>query len=306
MKSPWLIGVILILALGACSPVPVNDDTTPKISASPEKTIDLSKTPTSELKTPPLIGEEDLDPSLTPSQTPDPCQDKKGSVEPFEISRRELELTGRIYTPPCYGDDPEREYPVLVLLHGATADDAQWEDLGLFSLADELQISGVIPPLIIVLPKEKSWIPLPDNPFGDQLIKDLIPWLDGEYQTNSVREYRAIGGLSRGGNWAVRLGFLHWGLFGSIGAHSTPLFRGDLERIPGWQEAIPDLKTPRIYIDIGRDDTNLPDTAKFAEMLLNHEIPHSWHLFPGTHDDVYWEEHLREYLLWYSSGWGED
>jgi enterochelin esterase-like enzyme len=306
LKSPWLIGVIFALALGACSPVPVQGDITPEISTSPEKNIEFTATPNPDLKTALSTGDGDLEPSSAPSQTPDPCLEEKGSIEPFSITRREQELTGRIYTPPCYGDDPDQEYPVLVLLHGATANETQWEDLGVFALADELQTSGTIPPLIIVLPKEKSWIPLPENPFGDQLIKDLIPWLDGEYKTRAAREYRAIGGLSRGGNWAVRLGFLHWGLFGSIGAHSTPLFRGDLERIPGWQEAIPDTKIPRIYIDIGRDDSNLPDTAKFADMLLKHEIPHSWHLFPGTHDDVYWREHLRDYLLWYSLGWGEE
>ena len=306
MKSSWAIGVILVLALGACNPAPVNGDNPPAIPTIPDGTIEITSSPTSEVKTPLPTKDEDLPPSSTPTSIPNPCEEETGSIQPFTITRRDQELTGRIYTPPCYGDDPDQEYPVLVLLHGATEDDAQWEDLGVFTLADELQSSGMIPPLIIVLPKEKSWIPLPDNPFGDQLIKDLIPWLDGEYQTKAAREYRAIGGLSRGGNWAVRLGFLHWGLFGSIGAHSTPLFRGDVDRIPGWQEAIPVTKIPRIYIDIGRDDTNLPDTAEFAEMLLKHGIPHSWHLFPGTHDDIYWGKHLREYLLWYSSGWGEE
>jgi enterochelin esterase-like enzyme len=286
--------------------VPVDVVITPEITGSPEDPDETINTPIADEDTPNPANDEGLGLSPTPSLTPYMCRDKAGSVEPFSIIRREQELTGRIYTPPCYGDDPDREYPVLVLLHGATADDAQWEDLGIITLADELQTSGRIPPLIIVLPKEKSWIPLPDNTFGEQLIKDLIPWLDSEYQTRAAREYRAIGGLSRGGNWAVRLGFLHWGMFGSIGAHSTPLFRGDLERIPGWQEAIPESKVPRIYIDIGRDDTNLPDTTDFEEMLLFHEIPHSWHLFPGTHDDIYWREHMQEYLLWYSSGWGEE
>jgi enterochelin esterase-like enzyme len=306
LKSPWLTGVILALVLGACSPGPVSGDVLPDVSPSKEATTGITISPGSEQNTPQPTQKGILEPSITPSQTPNPCKEVQGSSEPFSITRRDQELTGRIYTPPCYGDDPDQRYPVLVLLHGTTASDEQWEDLGVFTLVDELITSGSIPPVIIVLPKERSWIPLPDNPFGDQLIKDLIPWLDGEYQTRASREYRAIGGLSRGGNWAVRLGFLHWGLFGSVGAHSTPLFRGDQERIPGWYEAIPDSKIPRVYIDIGRDDKNLPDTTEFAEQLLTLEIPHSWHLFPGTHEDFYWQDHLREYLLWYSSGWGGD
>jgi enterochelin esterase-like enzyme len=244
-------------------------------------------------------------PSISVISTPAACLENHGSVEEFSITRRDQEITGRIYTPPCYSSFPDLKYPSLYLLHGATETDQQWEDLGVFGLADELITKDVISPLIIVLPREKSWIPLPDNPFGDQLVKDLIPWVDGTYQTIPAREYRAIGGLSRGGNWAVRLGFLHWGIFGSVGAHSTPLFIGDLERIAGWIEAIPGSKIPRIYLDIGADDNDLQDAVAFEEQMLQLNIPHTWHLYPGSHTESYWQDHLEDYLLWYSSGWQE-
>lgn len=306
MKSDLILGLLLILTLTACSGLTVVQES-PSISPPP------SESPLIE-DLPPLSTEDSPPQDLT--RTPDPtsnatpeldnpCQFEGGSVQPFKVlnARTEEEITGMIYTPPCYRADPEREYPTLYLLHGATASDQQWIDLGIDELADALISRGDIPPLIIIMPREDTWISLPENPFGDQVVKDLIPWVDKNYQTATDRKFRAIGGVSRGGNWAVRIGFLHWGLFGSVGAHSTPLFFGDLNRLPGWFEIIPASKIPRIYLDIGQDDNDRIDVMAFEMKLSDLEIPHTWHLFPGLHEESYWKAHLEEYLLWYSTGW---
>lgn len=231
------------------------------------------------------------------------CPATSGAIESYEIPWKGEILTGRIYLPPCYGQDPDLEYPTLYMLHGATETDAQWDNLGLDKWADTLISEKEISPLIIVMPREITWIVLPENPFGGHLITAIIPWIDSHYQTLDSRDFRAIGGLSRGGNWAVRLGLLHWGLFGSIGAHSTPLFIGDLNRIPGWVEIIPTSQTPRILMDIGENDSNFSQAEALHETLLDQEIPHEWRLYPGLHDDHYWQSHLGEYLHWYSAGW---
>ena len=301
MKSTWILGIVTVLVLSACNIESTSEVPVSTITASPEVTV--SSIQVAESSTPDLSHTSE--PSLTPDVSSQPCSVKHGKVDIFSISKRDQVITGQIYTPPCYQEYSDQEYPSLYLLHGATETDQQWEELGVFNIADELIFSGEIPPLIIILPKEKSWISLPDNPFGNQLIKDLLPWVDAEYRTSTTREDRAIGGLSRGGNWAVRLGLLYWGQFGSIGAHSTPLFVGDLELLPGWIETIPASKFPRIYLDIGRDDNDLSKASAFEEELIKLEIPHSWHLFPGTHNESYWQEHIKEYLLWYGSGWRE-
>jgi enterochelin esterase-like enzyme len=136
-------------------------------------------------------------------------------------------------------------------------------------------------------------------------VKTILPWIDANYRTIPDRQYRAVGGLSRGGNWAVRIGLLHWGLFGSIGAHSTPLFFGDLNRIPGWVEVIPESLLPRIMIDIGEGDNNLAESDEFHQQLIELGVPVDQNLYPGLHHESYWREHLEEYLRWYSAGWTE-
>lgn len=226
-------------------------------------------------------------------------------MQGYDVPWKGESLSGRIYTPPCYGEDPDRRYPVLYLLHGDTETDQQWDDLGINELADELIGRGEIPPLLIVMPRELTWLSPPENPFGDQLVQAVLPWVDSHYQTIADRRHRAVGGLSRGGNWAVRLGLLHWGLFGSLGGHSTPLFYGDLNRVPGWLEAIPPDKFPRIYLDIGDADTNLEEARAFHKLLLDHDLAPEWHLNSGLHDRTYWLSHLEEYLRWYSAGWSE-
>lgn len=297
MKKFLAAGFVISFLLSACSPqLPVEEEVYTPAQSLPE-TIALSLL----TETPDPTG------AVTPAEpsTAAVCSETSGVIENYEIPWNDELITGRIYLPPCYGQDPDREYPTLYMLHGATETDQQWDDLGLDEWADALISGKEIAPLIIIMPREFTWIELPENPFGDHLVKAVIPWIDSHYQTRADRDNRAVGGMSRGGNWAVRLGLLHWGLFGSIGAHSTPLFIGDLKRIPGWVEIIPTSQYPRMFMDIGEGDNNLAEAEALHESLLDEGIPHEWRLYPGLHNQAYWKSHLEEYLKWYSAGWAD-
>ena len=294
-------GLMISLPLSACDGL----QTSREISASQtaqKESINTAAPATTDTQT-----TSDIPASPSPSQDPQSrvCEDRSGSIDRYQIVRNGVELSGVIYLPPCYGLDPELRFPTLYLLHGATETDQQWVNLGITEAADRLIADSTIPPLIIIMPLELTWVTLPENPFGDYLVADTVPWVDQEYLTLPDREYRAIGGLSRGGNWAVRIGLLHWGMFGSIGAHSTPLFYGDLHRLPGWIEGIPTSRLPRIYLDIGEDDNNLKAAEEFVEILSELDVSYSWILNPGLHEDIYWSAHLDDYMLWYGSGWND-
>lgn len=240
----------------------------------------------------------------TPEMEEQGCLESTGETQVYEISWRGEIFVGRIYTPPCY-QDTDRQYPTLYLLHGATETEEQWDELGLFDITNDLIVKGEIPPLIIIMPREDTWVSLQDNPYGDQLVQVLIPWVDDEFQTLAERNYRAVGGLSRGGNWAIRLGLMHWGAFGSLAGHSAPLFYGDLNRLPGWLENIPAGSIPRIYLDIAEGDRNLAESESMRKILEKAGVSLEWHLSPGLHDGNYWSSHLAEYLMWYSAGWSD-
>jgi enterochelin esterase-like enzyme len=217
-------------------------------------------------------------------------------------------LAFRVYLPPCFDASlPETSavrYPVLYLIHGQTFADDQWERLGIGAAADALIQAGTAPPFLIVLPREAdTFADIYLSSFRQDVIEGLIPWMDANYPTCTARACRAIGGLSRGGAWAIHLGFSNWILFGAIGAHSTPPFNTDARLLPGWLAQIPEGQAPRIYMDAGRRDPYLQMASAFEQQLTEVGVAHEWYLFNGQHDEAYWAAHAADYLAWYTRPW---
>jgi enterochelin esterase-like enzyme len=226
----------------------------------------------------------------------------QGSL-PSDLLRLPMEYT--VYLPPCYDQQSDSRYPVLYLIHGQNYNNDQWDRLGADEVAGTLIASGEIPPFIIVMPRDRSWAQPTEDHFGQVVADELLPYIDAHYRTRTERDYRAIGGLSRGAGWAVHLGLSRWELFGAIGAHSLPVFWSDTSHLRQWLKAIPVDDLPRIYLDIGEKDrpSILESAIWFEKLLTEQSIPHEWHLFPGYHEEAYWQAHVEAYLRWYATGW---
>ena len=318
-----LIGLLLSLGLAACSqsvtpteytkgfPTPellsfrtITPSTTPsKPSASP--TVLLTEPKPTKTKPTASIPTEST-PSITPTTQVD-CWDDGGRIEIKQLESDWLPdpLDYRVYTPPCYDQQSDRYFPVLFLIHGQSFREDQWERLGAGEIADTLIAAGELTSFIMVMPRDsQDRTPPPENQFGEALLFDLIPRIDGDYRTIPDRRFRAIGGISRGGNWAIHLGLTYWGFFGSVGAHSTPTFIADGPKvIQKWLAEIPFDELPRLYLDTGKNDTWLASTLQFEQILDDEGIPHEWYLFPGHHDEKYWAAHMEQYIRWYAAIW---
>jgi S-formylglutathione hydrolase FrmB len=243
---------------------------------------------------------------LMPTEDVFVCQVTKGSIEYRELVTSNLSypLGLRVYLPPCYGIEPDRFYPVVYLLHGQGFNDDQWDRLGADEIADQLIISGETPPFMIVMPRESNFMEDDKvSQYGNALANSLIPWIDQEYKTCSVRECRAIGGISRGAAWAVRTGFEYWQIFGAIGAHSFAPFSGDFYNSPYWFADIPEGDLPRVYLDMGSTDGLKVAAGLFEGRLTDYNIPHEWVINTGTHNEEYWSAHVEDYLRWYTFPW---
>jgi enterochelin esterase-like enzyme len=201
-----------------------------------------------------------------------------------------------VYFPPCY-EASQKRYPVLYLLHGMNADDTQWLNLGLAKTADALIGAGAMPPLIIVLPRDPDIRQPAESEFDEWLLNDLLPWIDGTYRTNP--NHRGLGGISRGGAWAVHIGLQHPERFQALGWHSPEIFWGDAQKIPRWLEAMPRQAIPQVYMDAGNNDTSLPRARWLQAQLRAFGVPHEWRLTLGYHEEKLWRAHLAEYLRWY-------
>jgi enterochelin esterase-like enzyme len=299
MKKLLISFLLLALSLAGCNfpystpvgdPIELPGRPKPSVTLTPTTTI----TPTATLTLTPTA-------TPTPSNTPTPvCV--KGTIE-----RHELEVEGMsnplrflVYLPPCYSAKPLKPYPVLYMLHGQSFNETQWVDLGLDEAADAMISTGEIDPLIIVMPGEDKWL---DNAitskFGPALIYQLIPWVDEHYPTCAERACRAIGGLSRGAAWAMRLGALHPELFSVLGGHSLALFDGDANYLPVLLTQMEEAQRPRIYLDMGESDRWRTSTEVFVAKLEYLKMNLVYLVQPGGHTIEYWNEHTPEYLRWY-------
>jgi hypothetical protein len=195
---------------------------------SPSEQLVPSLTPSSPTATLPIVVDP---PILENTSTPVPaqltCLTQPGRVELGKLGPTRPAQEYRIYLPPCYTEQTEKRYPVLYLLHGQTYTSDQWIRLGAVDALDQLILSGASQPFIIVFPDDRYWNLEAGPGFGDRLVNELIPYIDETYRTIPVRGQRAIGGLSRGAGWALRLGLTRWDLFNIIGLHSLAVFQGD-------------------------------------------------------------------------------
>jgi len=243
--------------------------------------------------------------AFTPTPTPLACLTQPGRIEQGVLDSFKPAQEFRVYLPPCYDDEPGKRYPVLYLLHGQTYNDDQWIRLGATRVLDDLIHSGEAEPFIIVLPDDRYWNLQAGPGFGKRLIENIIPYIDDNYRTLADRDHRAIGGMSRGAGWSLRLGLADWKLFGTIGLHSLAVMQKDASRIKDWLAEIPVTQRPKIFMDIGDNDQEL-SMARQVETIFNEAgLTHEWHLYSGAHTETYWSAHVEEYIRWYADQWND-
>lgn len=267
--------------------------------------IEPTATPTARPPTPTRTPTP-LPPTPTPTVTPLGCLTQPGRLEQGVVQETVPPQEFLIYLPPCYDEMTDRHYPVLYLLHGQTYTDDQWVRLGAVEVMDSLLLNDEITPFIIVFPDDRYWNVQAGPGFGGRLVDHLAPYIDQNYRTLDEREYRAVGGMSRGAGWAFRLGLQRWELFGTLGLHSMAVFAQDRPFYEDWLEAIPPESWPNIFMDGGEGDPEMGFNAVVENSLTEQGIPHEWHLYPGAHDEAYWGAHVEEYLRWYAEVWAEE
>lgn len=231
------------------------------------------------------------------------CLTQPGYLEEGRLDSTHPPQEFRVYLPPCYDEKTNERYPVLYLLHGQTYTDDQWLRLGAVDVMDELILAGESIPFIIVFPDDRYWNLPPGAGFGQRLVEELIPYIDSTYRTRPDRDQRAIGGLSRGAGWALRLGLTHWNLFGAIGLHSLAVLQGDASEVADWLGKIPPVSRPRVFMDVGDNDQELEMASRVEAQFNRYGVLHEWHLYNGAHTEEYWRAHVEEYIRWYAEGW---
>ncbi len=243
----------------------------------------------------------------TPTSTPLPCSTPGQVVQEQFQSRTAGIMNYRIYLPPCYSDSGST-YPTLYMLPGNIHSDSIWDELGLDEAAEEGIGEDKLPPFLAVMVAGGS---LANNTSGGPgsyesfLVEEFIPHVESNYCAWPDEDGRAIGGLSRGGYWALEIAFRHPDLFTSVGGHSAALadYNGGPTVNPLQTGINNDLGDLRIYLDIGENDWLIGGIRQLHQRLEANAREHTWILNGGYHEEAYWAAHVADYLDWYAEPW---
>ena len=232
-----------------------------------------------------------------------------GAVTTVEYWSSSLGVRRRahVYTPPGYMNGTQR-YPVLYLVHGAGDSDDSWTSVGhANAILDNLIASGKARPMIIVMPSGHT----PDRPgvdlihntdFGDDLFKDLIPYVERSFRTLDTADNRAMAGLSMGGAHTIYNGLthpetFHWiGIFSmGLGMQNNPQQIADYEAQNGPALSRGAHAFKLVYYAIGDDDFLQSTVAPTKGVLDKYGIRYVFHPSPGGHTWINWRRYLEDF-----------
>ena len=222
-----------------------------------------------------------------------------------------------VYTPPGY-DGGNTRYPVLYLLHGGGDDDSGWSTIGRAGfIIDNLLAQKKAKPMIVVMPNGS--MPRPANSpaiaggpgpaaaaaqerFANDLLRDIIPYVEKNYRVLTGKDNRAIAGLSMGGGQTLRVALGNPDKFAYVGVWSSGV-RQDVAaefetRNAGFLDHPEQTnKTVKLFwVGVGAKDPLANESAKNLVAMLNqHRIKNEFHESAGAHTWINWRHYLNEY-----------
>ena len=201
-----------------------------------------------------------------------------------------------LYLPPCY-TTRMIHLPVIYLLHGANTDQTQWPDLNLRTSADKV-ISRTRTSFVVVMPGGEYRYDVDYDAF---VLDDLIPAVESRYNVSTNPNQRAIGGISMGGYYALRLAFQHPEMFAAVGGHSPVVTLGGVDDPLDLARRAKELGWLRVWLDAGDQDPLRAGAADLAAVLQARSVAVTFSVNPGAHDRPYWRAHSEEYLDFYAN-----
>lgn len=218
----------------------------------------------------------------------------------------------QVYTPPGYSNDTK--YPVLYLLHGIGGNEREeWAKGGAANVVlDNLIAEKKIEPMIMILPNGNAttntaggggpggsggrasgfggW----GKPFENDLINDIIPFIETHYSVKSDRESRALAGLSMGGGQSLNIGLSNLDTFAWVAGFSSAPNTSSPERLVPDPDSVK-AKLRLLYLSCGNKDGLIRISQGVHAYLKEKDIPHIWHVDDHAHDFEHWKKGLYNF-----------
>ena len=214
-----------------------------------------------------------------------------------------------VYTPPGYRAGTDK-YPVLYLVSGTTDTEETWFKAGRANvILDNLIARKKAVPMIVVMPygNMMSGTPMPSSPqaadmykiFNDELLDNVIPYVESNYRVLADREKRAIAGFSRGGGQSLFTAFNNPDKFAWIGSYAAYLTPEVCDKHFAGLVSQPDAtnaKMKLLWLGVGKDDFLYQQAATFMDYLKAHKLEHQSLVTEGGHTWMNARHYLAETL----------
>lgn len=245
------------------------------------------------------------------------------SVDTIEVfsTKMNKNIKNVVVLPKGYNKSDGKKYPVIYLLHGHGGNYETFVKSTRKSLPQDVTTLDVI----AVCPNgENSWYwDSPVNPasqFETYVSKELVNYIDKNYNTIASPKGRAITGFSMGGHGSLWLGINHPDIFGACGSMSGGVDirpfpnNWDMKRHLGIYKENPDVwdnhtvitqldkiepETLSIIIDCGKDDFFYKVNEELHKEMLYRNIQHDYIIRPGAHTHTYWNNALDYQLVFF-------
>jgi len=229
-----------------------------------------------------------------------------------------------IYTPAGY-EKSNQKYPVFYLLHGAGGDEDAWTNMGRAAqIMDNLIAQGKAKPMIVVMTNgnanqsgaqnDVTDAPVQGDPmaayqklagkFESHLVKDLVPFIEKNYNVLTGKDNRAIAGLSMGGMHTQTITNDNPGMFSYIGVFSMGIMNfgpqnQDVAKLDQERdtkiEALKNSGYKLYWIGVGKDDFVYQGVIKLRSTLDKHNFKYSYRESTGGHTWANWRIYLSEF-----------
>lgn len=217
-----------------------------------------------------------------------------------------------------------KNVPIVTLLHGVYGSAWIWtHKAGVHLTALKMMQEGIIEPMVLAMPSDGLWgdgsAYLPHNNFNFEcwITEDVIDAITENIEMTSKSSPLFISGLSMGGYGALRLGVKHHEKYKAISGHSSiteinqmHLFVEENEQL--YEQQSNDENSvikmilkhkdtlPHIRFDCGKADLLIEHNRTLHQKLIEANIAHSYHEFYGAHEWEYWQEHIKETLIYFN------
>ena len=219
-----------------------------------------------------------------------------------------------VYTPPGY-ELGEGKYPIFYLLHGAFDCDDSWTSVGRAGfILDNLIAEGKAKPMVVAMPAGHTGPfrfggarPTVD-PFIQDFLGDIKPYMEKHYRIYTDRTNRAIAGLSMGGGHTINIAIPHLEDYAYIGVFSSGIFglgrRESQEQSgPSWEEQNTEkLDNAELkkglkffWFATGKEDFLVGTSRATVELFEKHGFDIVYKETDGAHTWINWRNYLNEF-----------